>query len=165
MLSLFTRTVSLLHSRKIRSVSMTWKSKSIWHGALRYTSQTSRKSGMIHLFGTFLVRLVGDTVRPIMSTDHFHQYGLIFDVRWPSKKFKATRRFCYVQYTSPVRCYEISCNPISHHLYRNQLNGHWSCMVVNLNLSAPSTFMSRILSAGRSGQMQMQTKEKFMSLG
>lgn len=31
------------------------------------------------------------------------QYGTIFDVRWPSKKFKATRRFCYVQFTSPVR--------------------------------------------------------------
>ena len=31
------------------------------------------------------------------------QYGHIFDVRWPSKKFKSTRRFCYVQYTSPVR--------------------------------------------------------------
>ncbi|KAH7885374.1 hypothetical protein F5I97DRAFT_1378091 [Phlebopus sp. FC_14] len=30
------------------------------------------------------------------------QYGLIFDVRWPSKKFKTTRRFCYVQFTSPV---------------------------------------------------------------
>jgi RNA recognition motif-containing protein len=33
--------------------------------------------------------------------DLFGQYGLIFDVRWPSKKFKNTRRFCYVQYTSP----------------------------------------------------------------
>lgn len=32
----------------------------------------------------------------------FLQYGLIFDVRWPSKKFKNTRRFCYVQYASPV---------------------------------------------------------------
>ena len=31
------------------------------------------------------------------------QYGTIFDVRWPSKKFKATRRFCYVQFSSPVR--------------------------------------------------------------
>ncbi|KIM89071.1 hypothetical protein PILCRDRAFT_812968 [Piloderma croceum F 1598] len=31
----------------------------------------------------------------------FGQYGLIFDVRWPSKKYKSTRRFCYVQYTSP----------------------------------------------------------------
>ncbi|KDQ62555.1 hypothetical protein JAAARDRAFT_121734 [Jaapia argillacea MUCL 33604] len=28
-------------------------------------------------------------------------YGLLFDVRWPSKKFKNTRRFVYVQYTSP----------------------------------------------------------------
>jgi len=32
----------------------------------------------------------------------FGQYGIIFDVRWPSKKFKSTRRFCYVQYTSPT---------------------------------------------------------------
>ncbi|KAI0056538.1 hypothetical protein BV25DRAFT_1893853 [Artomyces pyxidatus] len=31
----------------------------------------------------------------------FGKYGLIFDVRWPSKKFKSTRRFCYVQYVSP----------------------------------------------------------------
>ncbi|OBZ68772.1 hypothetical protein A0H81_11060 [Grifola frondosa] len=31
----------------------------------------------------------------------FEKYGTIFDVRWPSKKFKSTRRFCYVQYTSP----------------------------------------------------------------
>ncbi|KAL5482584.1 PRP24 [Sanghuangporus weigelae] len=30
----------------------------------------------------------------------FGQFGHIFDVRWPSKKFKATRRFCYVQFTS-----------------------------------------------------------------
>jgi RNA recognition motif-containing protein len=34
--------------------------------------------------------------------DLFGQYGLIFDVRWPSKKFKATRRFCYLQFTSPA---------------------------------------------------------------
>ncbi|KZT09316.1 RNA-binding protein Prp24 [Laetiporus sulphureus 93-53] len=32
----------------------------------------------------------------------FSKYGTIFDVRWPSKKFKSTRRFCYVQYTSPL---------------------------------------------------------------
>ncbi|KAF7422665.1 Splicing factor [Pleurotus ostreatus] len=31
----------------------------------------------------------------------FGKYGTLFDVRWPSKKFKNTRRFCYVQYTSP----------------------------------------------------------------
>ncbi|KAF5315056.1 hypothetical protein D9619_007334 [Psilocybe cf. subviscida] len=33
--------------------------------------------------------------------DLFGKYGTIFDVRWPSKKFKTTRRFCYIQYTSP----------------------------------------------------------------
>ncbi|KAG5726870.1 hypothetical protein E4T56_gene1120 [Termitomyces sp. T112] len=32
--------------------------------------------------------------------DLFGQYGTIFDVRWPSKKYKSTRRFCYVQFTS-----------------------------------------------------------------
>ncbi|KAK0503883.1 hypothetical protein EDD18DRAFT_1411611 [Armillaria luteobubalina] len=32
----------------------------------------------------------------------FGEFGVIFDVRWPSKKFKSTRRFCYVQYTSPT---------------------------------------------------------------
>lgn len=31
----------------------------------------------------------------------FGKYGTLFDVRWPSKKFKSTRRFCYVQFTSP----------------------------------------------------------------
>ncbi|KAF9220989.1 hypothetical protein BS17DRAFT_786300 [Gyrodon lividus] len=34
--------------------------------------------------------------------DLFGKYGLIFDVRWPSKKFKMSRRFCYVQFTSPA---------------------------------------------------------------
>ncbi|KAI6014828.1 hypothetical protein BKA83DRAFT_4345131 [Pisolithus microcarpus] len=33
--------------------------------------------------------------------DLFSQYGPLFDVRWPSKKFKTTRRFCYVQFISP----------------------------------------------------------------
>ncbi|UZJ54774.1 hypothetical protein CBS101457_004094 [Exobasidium rhododendri] len=28
----------------------------------------------------------------------FHRFGKIFDVRWPSKKFANSRRFCYVQY-------------------------------------------------------------------
>ncbi|KAI5481378.1 pre-mrna splicing factor 24 [Pseudohyphozyma bogoriensis] len=31
----------------------------------------------------------------------FSKYGTIFDTRWPSKKFRDTRRFCYVQFTSP----------------------------------------------------------------
>ncbi|CAE6419623.1 unnamed protein product [Rhizoctonia solani] len=32
----------------------------------------------------------------------FSPFGKILDVRWPSKKFKMTRRFCYLQYTSPA---------------------------------------------------------------
>ncbi|KAH7344575.1 hypothetical protein B0J17DRAFT_712238 [Rhizoctonia solani] len=32
----------------------------------------------------------------------FSPFGNILDVRWPSKKFKTTRRFCYLQYTSPT---------------------------------------------------------------
>lgn len=30
----------------------------------------------------------------------FGQYGPIYDVRWPSKRFASSRRFCYVQFTS-----------------------------------------------------------------
>ncbi|PLW29174.1 hypothetical protein PCASD_10935 [Puccinia coronata f. sp. avenae] len=32
----------------------------------------------------------------------FSPFGSIFDVRWPSKRFKSTRRFCYIQFTSPA---------------------------------------------------------------
>ncbi|GAA5954263.1 hypothetical protein JCM8115_003354 [Rhodotorula mucilaginosa] len=32
----------------------------------------------------------------------FSQYGTIFDIRWPSKRYKATRRFCYVQFANPA---------------------------------------------------------------
>ncbi|GAA6038706.1 hypothetical protein JCM8097_002356 [Rhodosporidiobolus ruineniae] len=32
----------------------------------------------------------------------FEQYGTIFDTRWPSKRFKNTRRFCYVQFANPA---------------------------------------------------------------
>lgn len=31
----------------------------------------------------------------------FSPFGLVFNVRWPSKRFAASRRFCYVQYTTP----------------------------------------------------------------
>ncbi|EJT99026.1 hypothetical protein DACRYDRAFT_24111 [Dacryopinax primogenitus] len=31
----------------------------------------------------------------------FSPFGTIIDVRWPSKRINTTRRFCYVQYTSP----------------------------------------------------------------
>jgi squamous cell carcinoma antigen recognized by T-cells 3 len=42
-------------------------------------------------------------MRVVCISNEYKQYGTIFDVRWPSKKFKSTRRFCYVQFTSPVR--------------------------------------------------------------
>ncbi|KAI7946357.1 hypothetical protein MJO29_010884 [Puccinia striiformis f. sp. tritici] len=32
----------------------------------------------------------------------FSPFGSIFDVRWPSKRFKSTRRFCYIQFTTPA---------------------------------------------------------------
>ncbi|BGP20599.1 hypothetical protein JCM10213_007133 [Rhodosporidiobolus nylandii] len=32
----------------------------------------------------------------------FEEYGTIFDTRWPSKRFKNTRRFCYVQFANPA---------------------------------------------------------------
>lgn len=32
----------------------------------------------------------------------FSKYGDLFGVRWPSKKFQASRRFCYVQFTEAV---------------------------------------------------------------
>ncbi|GAA5845158.1 hypothetical protein JCM3766R1_002090 [Sporobolomyces carnicolor] len=32
----------------------------------------------------------------------FAKYGVIFDTRWPSKRFKNTRRFCYVQFANPA---------------------------------------------------------------
>ncbi|PWZ01579.1 hypothetical protein BCV70DRAFT_210771 [Testicularia cyperi] len=31
----------------------------------------------------------------------FGVYGTVFNVRWPSKRFVTTRRFCYVQFTDP----------------------------------------------------------------
>ncbi|KAH7100756.1 hypothetical protein BKA62DRAFT_705553 [Auriculariales sp. MPI-PUGE-AT-0066] len=34
--------------------------------------------------------------------DMFTAFGPLLDVRWPSKKFKTTRRFCYIQYTNPA---------------------------------------------------------------
>ncbi|BGP27978.1 Splicing factor [Rhodotorula toruloides] len=32
----------------------------------------------------------------------FSKYGTIFDTRWPSKRFKTSRRFCYVQFANPA---------------------------------------------------------------
>lgn len=34
-----------------------------------------------------------------MIRERFSRYGAIFDVRWPSRRFVQSRRFCYLQYT------------------------------------------------------------------
>lgn len=53
---------------------------------------------------TFFGKVGLPLINPYLSlTIPLTQYGTLFDVRWPSKKFKSTRRFCYVQFTSPVR--------------------------------------------------------------
>lgn len=36
----------------------------------------------------------------------FANYGTIYNVRWPSKRYDQSRRFCYVQYTSPREAQE-----------------------------------------------------------
>lgn len=51
-------------------------------------------------------------------TDPSIQFGVLFDVRWPSKKFKNSRRFCYVQYLSPVRFFAVLC-ALPHYLTCN----------------------------------------------
>ena len=38
--------------------------------------------------------------------DRFGRYGGLFDVRWPSRKFASSRRFCYVEMTSPAAAAE-----------------------------------------------------------
>ena len=35
-------------------------------------------------------------------------------MRWPSKKFKSSRRFCYVQYTNPVRAPKLCIRASAH---------------------------------------------------
>ncbi|KAF8073869.1 hypothetical protein FPV67DRAFT_1479613 [Lyophyllum atratum] len=51
---------------------------------------------------TLYVTNFPETTDDAVIRDIFGKYGTIFDVRWPSKKFKNTRRFCYVQFTSPT---------------------------------------------------------------
>lgn len=36
------------------------------------------------------------------SVDTLSQFGHIFETRWPSRRFKSTRRFVYIQYVDPV---------------------------------------------------------------
>ncbi|KAK4054023.1 Splicing factor [Microbotryomycetes sp. JL221] len=48
----------------------------------------------------------------------FSQFGVVFDTRWPSKRFKSTRRFCYIQYTSPEQAQAALS------LHNSELEGH-----------------------------------------
>ena len=54
-------------------------------------------SGEALLTGEPVGGVLDDTELTLFSL----QYGVIFDTRWPSKRYKSTRRFCYIQYTTP----------------------------------------------------------------
>ncbi|KAG5654253.1 hypothetical protein H0H81_005496 [Sphagnurus paluster] len=71
-----------------------------WKSTLYVTNfpETADDAGIRELFGN-----VGDlSFQDGTPSDSDIQYGTIFEVRWPSKKFKSTRRFCYVQFVSPT---------------------------------------------------------------
>ncbi|KZV73245.1 hypothetical protein PENSPDRAFT_627695 [Peniophora sp. CONT] len=55
---------------------------------------------------TLYVTNFPESVDDAAIRETFSKYGELFDVRWPSKKFKNTRRFCYIQYTSPAAAKE-----------------------------------------------------------
>ncbi|KAF9468618.1 hypothetical protein BDZ94DRAFT_1279703 [Collybia nuda] len=50
---------------------------------------------------TLYVTNFPESADDVFIRDLFGKYGTIFDVRWPSKKYKNSRRFCYIQFTSP----------------------------------------------------------------
>ena len=86
------------------------------------------------------------------------QYGVIFDVRWPSKKFKSTRRFCYVQYTTPVSPGSVMSPPIKPYKGTSlQQIRPLYCTASNWRVNPlPSTFLTR--NVGRIEQMPMPTR-------
>ncbi|PKI84424.1 Prp24p [Malassezia vespertilionis] len=51
---------------------------------------------------TLYVTNFGPDTDDALLRERFAKYGAIFDVRWPSRKFAQSRRFCYVQYTTPA---------------------------------------------------------------
>lgn len=63
----------------------------------------------------------------------FEMYGRILDLRWPSKRFKATRRFCYIQFASSVRTLLFlsmmiygQAGRLKRHSLRARHNKHWN---------------------------------------
>ncbi|WFD43251.1 Splicing factor [Malassezia psittaci] len=59
----------------------------------------------VHIAPSYLCTLYVTNFPPETNDEQireqFGKYGSLFDVRWPSRKFVQSRRFCYVQYTMP----------------------------------------------------------------
>ncbi|WFC99161.1 Splicing factor [Malassezia yamatoensis] len=59
----------------------------------------------VHIAPSYLCTLYVTNFPPETNDEQirelFGKYGSLFDVRWPSRKFVQSRRFCYVQYTKP----------------------------------------------------------------
>ncbi|WFD19009.1 Splicing factor [Malassezia caprae] len=62
------------------------------------------RDSQVHVALSYLCTLYVTNFPPDASDEalraRFAPYGPIFDVRWPSRKFQQSRRFCYVQFTT-----------------------------------------------------------------
>ena len=67
-------------------------------------SPTSGKGWTTHRSERCSARCVEPLNKVLFLTSFGFEFGTILDVRWPSKRIKSTRRFCYIQYTDPVGC-------------------------------------------------------------
>lgn len=73
-------------------------------------------------------------------------------MRWPSKKFKATRRFCYVQFTSPVR---LSLPPC----FREFISAVYSCIFASpYDLVRPWRMLGRSQSVPRTSRSRTRAE-------
>jgi hypothetical protein len=79
-----------------------------WHSTLYITNfpETYKMEDLQALFAP--VSHISQDACGITQAGIFIQFGTIFDTRWPSKRFKSTRRFAYVQFVSPV-CARPAC--------------------------------------------------------
>ncbi|KAF9778753.1 hypothetical protein BJ322DRAFT_1114093 [Thelephora terrestris] len=86
----------------------------------------------------------------------FGKYGTLFDVRWPSKKFKSTRRFCYVQFTSPDAA-EAALT-----LHGTQMAGD---LILNVFISNPERKKERTDADANDREVYVAGLSKFVSKG
>lgn len=96
------------------------------------------------------------------------QYGLIFDTRWPSKRFKNTRRFCYVQFTAAVRqdpARSLGAQRLIRLSYRLTLKPHSLFTILNSSRDSSLPSTSLILGAKREGPMLARTRGSSSSVG